>query len=90
VNVRVVDNGDDYDDSLNDVSRNSAVEIWDPSAGRLLTTDAQQLTTFRNQLRWLHIGWNLSYLDLLESYQQQLDALIGEIEASLRRHGADG
>ena len=46
------------------------------------------LTTFRNQLRWLHLAWNRYYLDLLDGYEVQLDTLIGEIETYLGRHGA--
>ena len=32
-------------------------------------------------LRWLHTAWNRFYLYLLDGYEQQLDTLIGEIEA---------
>ena len=88
VNVRVIDNGDDYDASLNDVFRNSIAQIWDPATGSLTPTGARGLTGFRNQLRWLHTAWNRFYLDLLDGYEQQLDTLIGEIEAYLGEHGA--
>jgi hypothetical protein len=83
LNARVVDNGNDYDDNLNDIARNSAPEYWDGANGRLLTTDAYELTKFRNQLRYLHISWNIWYLDLLDEYQLTLDALILEIESYL-------
>jgi hypothetical protein len=89
VNDRLVDNGNDYDDSLNDVSRNSAPAIWDPSAGRLLTTDSRDLTAFRNQLRWMHLSWNRWYLDLLGAYAAELDALVGDIETYLREYGVE-
>lgn len=83
LNARVVDNGDDYDDNLNDVARNSAPEYWDGANGRLLTTDVDELVKFRNQLRYLHISWNVWYLDLLDQYQLTLDSLILEIESYL-------
>lgn len=83
LNARVVDNGDDYDDNLNDVARNSAPEYWDGANGRLLTTDVDELVKFRNQLRYLHISWNIWYLDLLDQYQLTLDSLILEIESYL-------
>ena len=89
LNARVVDNGDDYDDNLNDVARNSAPEYWDGANGRLLTTDVDELVKFRNQLRYLHISWNIWYLDLLDQYQLTLDSLILEIESYLESKSFD-
>jgi hypothetical protein len=89
VNARVIDGGEDYDENLNDIGRNSATEIWDGGNGRLLTTDVRQLTIFRNQLRYMHIGWNLWYLDLLDNYEQTLDSLALEIESYLEANGFD-
>ena len=83
LNARVVDNGDDYDDNLNDIARNSAPEYWDGANGRLRTTDVDELVKFRNQLRYLHISWNIWYLDLLDEYQHTLDSLILDIESYL-------
>jgi hypothetical protein len=83
LNARVVDNGNDYDENLNDIARNSAPDYWDGVGGRLMTTDVNELTRFRNQLRYLHISWNIWYLDLLDECQQTLDSLILEIEAYL-------
>jgi len=83
LNARVVDNGNDYDESLNDIARNSAPDYWDGVNRRPLTTDVHELTRFRNQLRYLHISWNIWYLDLLDHYQQTLDSLILEIETYL-------
>jgi hypothetical protein len=87
VTVRVIDGGEDYDENLNDIGRNSATEIWDGGNGRLLTTDVRRLTVFRNQLRYMHIGWNLWYLDLLDNYQQTLNSLMLEIESYLWANG---
>jgi hypothetical protein len=87
VTVRVIDGGEDYDDNLNDIGRNSATQIWDGGNERLLTTDVRQLTIFRNQLRYMHIGWNLWYLDLLDNYQQTLNSLVLEIESYLEANG---
>lgn len=87
VNNRVIDNGDAYDESVDDVGRNSAVHYWDPSAGRLLTSEAAEIAVFRNQLHYLHYSWNVWYLDLLGAYEKLLDELIGELETYLRAHG---
>ena len=84
LNPRVIDNGDDYDESLND---NSATEIWDGVNGQLLTTDVRQLAVFRNQLRYMHISWNVWYLDLLDDYQRRLDSLVLEIASYLEENG---
>jgi len=83
LNARIVDNGNDYDESVNDIARNSAPDYWDGVNRRVRTTDAEELTRFRNQLRYLHISWNIWYLDLLDEYQQASDSLIEEIEAYL-------
>lgn len=80
---RVIDNGDDYDESLNDIARNSATRIWGGVKGRLLTNDAVQLEVFRGQLRYMHISWNVWYIDLLGGYAQKLDSLILDIESYL-------
>jgi len=83
LNARVVDNGNDYDENVNDIARNAAPEYWDGANRRLLTTDVRELTRFRSQLRYLHLSWNIWYLDLLGHYQQTLDELIVEIESYL-------
>lgn len=87
VNDRVIDNGNAYDASLDDVGRNSMIHVWDLSAGRLLTSEAVEIAVFRNQLHYLHYAWNRWYLDLLGEYEGQLDALIGELETYLDAHG---
>jgi hypothetical protein len=87
LNARVVDNGDDYDESLNDLARNSVPKYWDGTSGRLLTTDDYRISMFRNQLRYLHVSWNIWYLDLLDNYGQALDSLILEIESYLEKQG---
>jgi hypothetical protein len=86
VTVRIIDNGQDYDENLNEIERNSVTEIWDAVNGRLLTTDVHQLTVFRNQLRYMHLGWNAWYLDRMEYYERTLDSLIIEIESYLKEH----
>ena len=85
--VRVIDNGYDYDDNLNAIARTSASENWDGVNRRLLTTDARQITVFRNQLRFMHLAWNLWYLDLLDEYGRTMDSLILEIESYLEENG---
>jgi hypothetical protein len=84
---RVIDNGNDYDESLNDIARNSTPEIWDGVNGRPLTTDVRQITVFRNQLRYMHLSWNKWYLDLLDDYEKILDSLVLDIESYLKETG---
>lgn len=76
---RVIGNGDDYDESLNDIARNSAVEIWDGVNSQLVPDDIRRLTVFRNPLRYMHIAWNVYCLGLLDSYEHRLDSLIVDI-----------
>jgi len=87
VNPRVIDNGNDYDESLNDIARNSVPRFWDGVDRRLLTTDVEQLSIFRNQLRFMHLAWNKWYLELLDEYEEMLDTLILEIESYLHESG---
>ncbi len=86
VTVRVIDSGQDYDENINEIGRNSAPEIWDGLNGRLLTNDIRNLTKFQNQLRYLHIGWNTWYVDRLDDYNQRLGSLIVDIESYLKEH----
>ena len=81
--VRVIDNGNDYDENLNEIGRNSATQIWDGVNGRLVTTDTRQLTVFQNQLRYMHIVWNEWYLAQMNDLARRLDLLIVEIESYL-------
>jgi len=85
--ARVVDNGDDYDESLNDLARNSVPEYWDGASRRLITTDEYRISVVRNQLRYLHVSWNAWYVDWLDNYDQALDSLILEIESYLEKQG---
>jgi hypothetical protein len=81
--TRIIDNGNDFDEGLNDLGRNSVPKIWDAGNSRLLTTDERELATVRNQFSYFHIGWNLWYLDALDNYGKTLDSLIMEIESYL-------
>lgn len=85
--VRVIDNGATYDINLNEIARNSAAGVWDGVNNRLLATDDRELAAFRNQLRFMHVAWNLWYLDLLDEYGQTTDSLILEIEAYFAESG---
>lgn len=84
--IRVIDNGQDYDENLNEIGRNSATQIWDGVNGRLVTTDSRQLTVFQNQLRYMHLVWNLWYLNRMNDLAQRLDSLIVEIDSYLKEH----
>jgi hypothetical protein len=87
VNARLVDGGAEYDESLNDIGRNSATAIWDGFDNQLLTTETRQIAAFRNQLRFMHVWGNLWYLDRLDEYGQMLDSLTLEIESYLDENG---
>ena len=85
--ARIIDNGDDYDEGLNDIGRNSVPRVWDGANARLLTTDDREISAFRNQFRYIHIGWNLWYIDRLENYGRTLDSLALDIESYLEANG---
>lgn len=85
----VIDNGNDFDEDLNDLGGNSAPKIWGGINKRLLTTDDREISALRNQFRLLHLGWNLWYLDQLDGYGQTIDSLAFEIEAYLETNNFD-
>ena len=84
--TRIIDNGNDFDEGLNDLGRNSVPKVWDAGNSRLLTKDERELATVRSQLSYIHIGWNLWYLDALDNYGKTLDSLILEIESYLEQN----
>jgi hypothetical protein len=61
--------------------------VWDTVRDRLLTRDARAISELRGQLRFLHTGWNLYYLDLLREYRTEIDALIADIGSYLSARG---
>ena len=84
--TRIIDNGNDFDEGLNDLGRNSVPKVWDTGNSRLLTTDERELATIRSQFSYIHIGWNLWYLDALDNYGKTLDSLILDIESYLAQN----
>jgi hypothetical protein len=48
--TEVIDNGNDFDEDLSDLGRNSAPNIWDRINKRLLTTDDREISAFQKQL----------------------------------------
>jgi hypothetical protein len=87
VSVRLVEGGAQYEDNLGDIGRNSATAIWDGFNRKLMTTDADQIVAFRNQLRYLHVWGSLWYLSRLDDYRQMLDLLVLDIESYLDESG---
>ena len=87
VYTRAIDNGRQYDESLNDIVRNSIPLIWDRVDHQLITTDVTQLAVLRNQLGNVQLAHNINYLDRLDDYEKLLDTLILEIESYLEGKG---
>jgi hypothetical protein len=87
VNIRLVEGGAQFEYNLGDIGRNSATAVWDGFNRRLMTTDADRLVAFRNQLRYMHIWGNSWYLNRLNEYRQMLDSLVLDIESYLDESG---
>jgi len=79
INERLEYNGRDYDYNLNEVMRTTASAVWDRRTHRPLG----DLTPLRNELRYIEVGWNGFYLDLLRDYERELDGLVEDIDAYL-------
>ena len=87
VSVRLVEGGAQFEYNLGDIGRNSATAIWDGFNRELMTTDANKLVAFRNQLRYMHIFGSSWYLDRLHEYRLMLDSLVLDIESYLDESG---
>ena len=87
--ARVTDNGNDFDEDLNNLGSNSAPKIWDEINKRLLTTEEREISTFQNQLRFPHLSWYLWHLDLLDKYGKKITLLALETEEYLKTSEVD-
>lgn len=90
INERLEYNGSYYDSDLSAFSMGYIASIWDTQNVRLLTKDPVALAGFRNRLRFMHLGWNLYYLDLLDEYQVELGGLITSVDQHLQARGWEG
>jgi len=81
INERLEYNGRDYDYNLNEVMRTTASAAWD----RRTHQPRGDLTQLRNELRYIEVGWNAFYLDLLRDYERELNGLVEDIDAYLAR-----
>jgi hypothetical protein len=79
-------NNNNYDVELFTAMREVGTSIWDGDNRKLLTNDPFAISVFRGQLRYLHIIWNLWYIDFMSQYAIALDALILEVESYLKSH----
>ena len=82
MNVRLEAGGRDYDFNVNEVARVTVPQAWD--AGR--QRPHADLVELREQLRYLRLSWNRYYVDLLDDYGEELDALLRDLGSYL----ADG
>lgn len=79
INDRLEYNGRDYDYNLNEVTRVTLGASWD----KLRRQPVGDVTRLRNELRYIQIGWNGFYLDLLQEYRIELEGLIADIDRYL-------
>ena len=79
INGRLEYNGRDYDYNLNEVFRVTVPSSWDRGRRRLVG----DVLVLRNQLEWIERGWTQWYLDLLAEYENELNALLKELDTHL-------
>lgn len=84
---RIVDNGNHYDFNLDEVMRGTVPAVWDGTTGRLSVRDPRAIAELRARLRYLHIGWNRYYLDLVREYGVEIDGLVADVDAYLAARG---
>jgi len=79
-NRRILDNGDGYDRTLNEMLRIHVPAFWDYVGKKPLSTDYQSISKFRSQILHVHREWNLYYLDLLEEHEESIENLLKLLE----------
>jgi hypothetical protein len=79
-NKRILDNGDGYDRTLNEMLRIHIPTFWDYVEKKPLSTDHQTISKFRSQMVHVHKEWNLYYIELLEQHKVNIENLIKLIE----------
>jgi hypothetical protein len=85
--LRLITNGNAYDQDLFTTMRESVPRVWDYNEYRFLTLDATEIARLRGELKFIHYTWNQWYLELLtEEYGTVLDELIADVDAYLVSH----
>ena len=79
LNERLEYNGVLYDDWVTEVARTSVPDVWDRVGGRMLTTDAREVTTLRGSLLGL-LDLSVGFFGLLEEWGVELDSVLDEVE----------
>lgn len=85
LNVRLEYNGALYDEWVADVARSAVHDAWDPTEGRLLIGDGDEVRRLRSRLIGLH-DLATGFIVLLEEWGQQLDAVAGEVDEYIERN----
>lgn len=79
-NNRLVDNGDGYDKTLNELLRLHKPNYWDNEKQMPLLNDYVATTKFRAQIEHLYRDWNLSYIKLLRNHEAITIDLIKDLD----------
>ena len=84
LNARLEYNGALYDQWVTNVAQSAAPRAWDRIDGRLRVSTRDEVHRFRSELLALHdLGYN--FIGLLEDWEDELDALIGDVDGHLAR-----
>lgn len=75
--------GRDYDFNVNEVARVTASRAWDWQQMRPRMNGESEVAELFGQLRYLRLSWNQYYIDLLDDYGAEMEALLGDLEAYL-------
>ena len=85
--TRLLANNENYDNINIALMRVAGAAIWDGDNRRLLTDDPLAISSFRGELRYVHIAWTKWYIDFCYRYAGALDELIVDVEAYLQEYG---
>ena len=85
--TRLHANNENYDKINIALMQVAGAAIWDGDNRRLLTDDPLAISTFRGELRYVHLAWTKWYIDFVKDYADALDELIANVEAYLQEEG---
>lgn len=78
--VRLEYAGRDYDFNVNEVARVTVPRAWDAHLQEPRADGRAAMYELRGQLRYMRLAWNVYYIDLLDEYGSEMEALLRELD----------
>jgi hypothetical protein len=83
LNAKLEYMGRDYDFQINDFARVTTSRTWDSTLRRPRVGGGGDIVELREQARYLRLAWNTYYINLLDEYGTEADALLTDLDTYL-------